>query len=280
MDSLAFDPRLTPARSDIAAHHLKGKVEAARFVSGQPANVRTTSAQMRFAPDPAAQLETELLFGEPFTVYDTADGWSWGQAGLDGYVGYVPATALDTNDAKANRLVRHLRTFVYSEPDKKSPAIGWLSIGSRVSVLERTDRFSVLAGGGYVYSTHLAPTDDIETDILSVALRFLGTPYLWGGRTSHGLDCSALVQLSCQRCGIACPRDSDMQERALGAPIDTPDLMRGDFVFWNGHVGIMVDETHVLHANGWHMAVTVDPLTDFSATVLPIDGPISSVRRL
>src|SRR5436309_2769729 len=212
----AFDHRLTPARPDLAAAHLEGKVEAARFVTGDVREVIEAQAPMRREPSPEAALETQALMGERVTIYETDnEGWAWGQLAGDGYVGWLPAATLLAPDAAPTHKVSALRTFVFPGPSIKQPPTDALPLGAQVTVAGEQDSFAVLASGGYVPKNHLATLATHETDFVAVAERFVGTPYLWGGKSSLGIDCSGLVQIALNACGIACPRDSDMQEKAL-----------------------------------------------------------------
>ncbi|NWG45526.1 MAG: C40 family peptidase [Alphaproteobacteria bacterium] len=282
-----YDPRFTPARADIAARYLEGEIAAERFVDGWAAQVTASSAPLRRTPSPEAGLETELLHGEPFHVYDEADGWAWGQAGIDDYVGFVPLACLAAAPAlrAPSHRVSALRTFVYPEADLKRPVRLSLSLGAKLRVAEIEGRWARLEEGGFVFAPHLVPARDRAADFVAVAERFIGVPYLWGGRSSLGLDCSALVQLSLEAAGYPAPRDSDVQEADLGRelPIEggaLPALERGDLVFWKGHVAIMIDPVRIIHANATHMAVSVNRLEEFARRVEPSTGPLTSVRRL
>jgi cell wall-associated NlpC family hydrolase len=156
-----------------------------------------------------------------------------------------------------------------------------LPFGARVSITGAAERFAVTQSGGHIPARHLAPVAAIEDDFVTVAERFLGTPYLWGGKTSLGLDCSGLAQVALTACGIACPRDSDMQEQALGAPLDAnANLQRGDLLFWKGHMGIVRDPTTLVHANAYHMAVALEPIADAIPRIRASDGPPTAVKRL
>jgi len=278
---LTFDPRITPARPDLAAKHLEGKVAAARFVEGQEREVIDAQAPVRRAPRPDAEQMTEALMGERVTVYELDDdGWAWGQLEADGYVGYMPASALIAPRAAPTHRVAALRTLAFPGPSIKLPPVATPPLGARLSVLREQERFAV-ATIGYVPAGHLAPRDRAETDFVAVAERFLGTPYLWGGKTNLGLDCSALVQVALNACGIACPRDSDMQERAVGALVTSlSTLERGDLVFWRGHVAIVHDASTLLHANAFAMAVTIEPITAALARIRASGSDVTSVRRL
>jgi cell wall-associated NlpC family hydrolase len=281
MDS-AFDPRLTPARADIAAKHLEGKVTAARFVEGSLYEVAEAQAPLRRAPSPEAPLDSEALKGERITVYETNDeGWAWGQLASDGYVGWLPANALRRPGPAPTHKVTTLRTHVFPGPSIKLPPVEALALGCRVAVARIEEPFAVTTSGGFIPARHLAPMDAKEPDFVAVAERFVGAPYLWGGKTSLGLDCSALVQVALAACGIASPRDSDMQENALGASLaDRSVLRRGDLLFWQGHVAIARDQATLVHANAFHMAVAIEPIRDAIARIRAAGSEVASVRRL
>jgi cell wall-associated NlpC family hydrolase len=280
-----FDPRVTPARADLAAKELEGRVAAARYVEGRLCEVVAPQAPLRGEPVPDASLLTEALKGERVTIYDTnAEGWAWGQLAADGYVGWLPANALATPGAPATHKVAALRTLVFPAPAIKQPPIEALPLGARLAIAHVKDRMAVTLAGGYVPVTHLAPIDTYEADFVAVAERFLGVPYLWGGKTALGLDCSGLVQIALSACGVFCPRDSDMQERSLGAPVavteDGAGLRRGDLVFWKGHVAIVRDDENLLHANAFHMAVAIEPIAEALTRIRAAGSEITSVRRL
>jgi cell wall-associated NlpC family hydrolase len=277
------DRRLTPARPDLAAASLRGKVEAARFVEGRRRVVIEAAAPLRRAPAHDAPLETEALFGESVTVYEEHEGWAWGQLQRDSYVGYMPANALGPETAPTHRLAA-TRSFLYPQPNIQASPMTALPLGALVSVSSIEGDFSALATGGFIYSRHLAALDDFEPDFVAVAERFLEAPYLWGGRTSQGLDCSALIQIALAAAGRAAPRDSDLQEAALGSPVAFDDslagLKRGDLVFWQRHVAVMRDEAVLVHANGWHMKVAAEQLRAARDRIASKNGgPITSIRR-
>jgi cell wall-associated NlpC family hydrolase len=279
----ALDPRTTPARADLAAVHLRGKVKADRFVEGVVHRVVEASAPVRHAPAPDAPLDSEVLHGEEVMIYETSDeGWCWGQIERDGYVGYLPANALKRGATGATHRIAALRTFVFPAPDIKAPPIASLSFASRVKIVRNEKEFGVTNDGGFIPAIHLALVASREPDFVATARRFLGVPYLWGGRTSLGLDCSGLVQLSLQAAGIECPRDSDMQAR-LGAEVPISSgkaLARGDLICWKGHVGIVAESDRLLHANAFHMAVAEEPLPDAIGRIQQSGSDVLAVRRL
>jgi cell wall-associated NlpC family hydrolase len=281
MSSAPFDHRLTPVRPNLAASHLRGLIEAPHYVEGRGRRVAAASAPLRRYPDAGAPLESEALHGESVTVFDEHDGWAWVQLDRDSYVGYMPAAALGA-PAEPTHRVAALRTHAYPGPSIKLPPSMALSLGARLTIVAHEGHFAVSADGLHLSLRHLAESGSREPDYVAVAERFLETPYLWGGRTSEGIDCSGLVQTALAAASVAAPRDSDMQEAALGEPIaiDEPRT-RGDLVFWKGHVGVMRDATTLLHANGWHMKVVSEPLGEARDRIAANGGGnVTSVRRL
>jgi cell wall-associated NlpC family hydrolase len=283
----AFDPRVTPARPDLAAKALEGRVSAARFVEGEPREVIDPQTPLRLAPAPDAPLATEALKGERVTIYDAnEEGWSWGQLAADGYVGWLPTNALAPPGPALTHKVVALRTLAFPGASIKLPPLEALPLGARLAVARFEERMAVTASGAFVPAAHLAPLERNEADFVAVAERFVGVPYLWGGKTVLGLDCSGLVQVALTACGIACPRDSDMQEAALGTPLrraaaaDFSDLRRGDLIFWRGHVAIVRDRGTIIHANAFHMAVAVEPIVEAITRIAAADCAVTSVRRI
>lgn len=290
-----LDPRLTPARADLAAEHLRGRVHAERFVAGEACVVVASSAPLRRAPVPDASLDSELLLGERFVVYERHEGFAWGQA-EDGYVGYVPEARLAPPAAAPTHRVAALGTPLLPAPNLKRPALDILPLGARLAVSGGADekgwvRTVALGhpgfGAGYAFAGHLRPLEGdgaTEHDAVALAELLLGTPYIWGGRTRLGLDCSALVQLTLAARGLAAPRDSDMLEAFLPHALPVGDglegLRRGDVVFWRGHCGVMRDAETLIHANAHHMAVASEPLREARDRILARSfGPITSIRR-
>lgn len=273
-----LDPRLTPARADLAADTLRGVVAAARFVPGRAMRVVAPSAGLWRAPRGDRELDTELLQGERFTVYDEREGWAWGQAALDGYVGYVSSDALapDTGPPETHK-VGAVRTLVFPAPDMRITPLHALSREARVTCVGERDGFSRLATGGFAVTRHLAALDGAGPSAAQMALDFLGVPYLWGGRTALGLDCSGLVQIAFAAAGVALPRDSDMQARAPAQEVATADALQSDdLVVWDGHVALMIDAARIIHATIFHGAVAVEPLSEAIARL----GPPTALRRV
>jgi cell wall-associated NlpC family hydrolase len=250
----------------------------------QICEVAEPQAPLRHAPSPDAPLDTEALKGERVTVYETDEGWAHGRLETDGYVGYLPASALRPPGAAPTHKVAVLRTLVFPGPSIKLPPVEALPLGARLAVARIDGPFAITASGGYLPARHLASLDAMESDFVAVAERFLGTPYLWGGKTSLGLDCSGLVQVALAACGVASPRDSGVQENALGKPLasstDLSKLRRGDLMFWKGHVAIVRDEAALIHANAFHMAVAIEPIAEAIARIRAAGSEVTSLRRL
>ncbi|MDZ4759921.1 MAG: NlpC/P60 family protein [Alphaproteobacteria bacterium] len=276
------DPRLTAARGDIAALHLSGQVVSRRYVEGSRFQVAAAHSALRRTADAASEQVNQALFGETFMAYDQSHGWAWGQMENDGYVGWMALASLTPEVVAATHRVRALRTFVFERPDLKSVPMMALSMNAKLTPGDSVQGFRKLARSGWVFAGHVGSLGEVEPDFVRVAERFTGSPYLWGGRDSIGLDCSGLVQAALEAAGVEALRDSDMQERSLGVEIapDLTDLKRGDLVFWPGHVAIMLDATRVIHANAWHMAVEVEDLAGAVARIRLAGGEVRCVRRL
>jgi len=277
----ALDPRIHPFRPEIAASHLKGQVEAERFVAGTRRAVTEPSVLVRRAASHEAQAVTEALLGEIVTVYEaTEEGWAWGQLARDGYVGWLGSYALATPGPAPTHTVRVPRTLCFSSADIKQPPLAALPMGATLTVVKQDARFAVTASGWHVPAAHLSPLDARAEDFVAVAEQFLGAPYLWGGKTMLGIDCSGLVQVALQAAGIDCPRDSDMQEAALGQQMPLAGMRRGDLLFWKGHVAIARDAKTILHANAHAMMVAIEPAKEALARIEAAGGALTRVKRI
>jgi len=277
-----LDRRLYAFRSDLADERLRGRVAAGRFAAGTPAAVAVPVADIKAAPSPEAGVDSQLLLGDAVVVFDKKDGWAWIQSVRDAYVGYVRADALAEHAAAPTHVVAAPRSFVFSRDDLKSPRVEALSMGSGVVVSghaeTRGTRYALLAGGGAMIAAHLSPAGQHASDYVSVAETLEQTPYLWGGTSGFGLDCSGLVQLAMRMAGGNAPRDTDMQERTF-APVNPAGLRRGDLVFWKGHVAVMLDAGNVIHANGHTMLVSRETLAEAIGRIEPVHGVPTSCRR-
>jgi cell wall-associated NlpC family hydrolase len=274
-DARITDSRVTLARPDLADAALQGLVKAERFDETQAFYCAVAAAAIRRSPDAEAEQLDQLLFGETFKALESADGWAWGQADRDGYVGYVQLDELTPGHLSATHRLSALRAYAFSRPDIKSRPLALISLGALVAVEAEEGKFLKAAGSGWIPAGQLAPIGLVETDPAAVAERFVGAPYQWGGRESLGVDCSGLVQQALMACGFSCPRDSD-QQQALGWPVAPGDLQRGDLVFWKGHVGMMLDRERFLHANAFHMQVAVEPFAEAVARI----GEPAAYRRV
>ncbi len=272
----SLDRRINAFRPDLAAAHLKGKVEAARFVEGEAASVAVGRASLRTAPDFKATQGSELLHGERVTVYDRADGWAWVQAVNDDYVGYVREEAL-ARPFETHLQIAALMTPVFPAADIKTPVVDMLPMTAEADLLTQLGDFLMIAPDRWLHRRHVAMLDEVQTDYAAVAEAFFGVPYVWGGKSFAGLDCSGLIQISLAACGIRSPRDTDMMESHF--PDSGPELERGDLVFWKGHVGVMLDGEQLLHANAHHMMVGIESLEEAAARIQKISGPPTSVKR-
>ena len=278
------DPRLTPARPEVAAKYLEGKVKAARFVEGEVFEVADAVAPLHRAPAPDAEMWTQALKGERVTVYDrNGEGYAWGQLGSDGYVGWLPESALSKPSASPTHKVTALSTLAFPGPSIKLPPVATLPMGARVSVAREDGSFAITRDGHHLPRLHLGALDANASDFVAVAEQFVGAPYLWGGKSMFGIDCSGLVQVSLTAAGTGCPRDSDMQCDSLGNALSASEmqhLKRGDLIFWKGHVAIARDADTIVHANAHHMATVIEKTKEAIARIKAGGSDVLAIKRL
>lgn len=283
----SYDKRLNAVRPDLADARLKGQLEAERFVAGRPGRITAPVADVLKAPETGAGLNTQFIAGDDVLIFEETGDWAWVQAERDGYVGYVGADAVGERGLAFTHVVSVPRTFVYPGPDLRFPRLRALSMGSRINVIgqaeTRNTLYALLDDGEAVIAAHLLPVESRAADYVAVAETLIHTPYLWGGTTGFGIDCSGLVQLALHMAGVSVLRDTDMQGASIGQPIDVPadfsGLQRGDLVFWKGHVAIMTDSSNMIHASGHTMLVSLEPLRDAVARISPLYGLPTAFRR-
>jgi len=272
-----MDRRLTPANTRVAALRLKGQVEAETFTEGTPRTVAVPLADLLSAPGGAR--DRQLLWGEAVTVYEERQGWAFVEAARDSYVGYVAATAL-AEPVEPTHFVAVSASHLYPAPELKERELAGLSFGSRFRIVSAAGNFYETAEGRFVPKPHLRPLNRPFADPATVAQLFFGAPYLWGGNSIRGIDCSGLVQAAMLASGLPCPGDTDLQEAALGQPLDPAEpLRRGDLLFWKGHVAIAVDGETLIHANAHHMAVAYERAAEAIARIEGQGGSKVTSRR-
>ncbi|MGM0560749.1 MAG: NlpC/P60 family protein [Pseudomonadota bacterium] len=278
-----LNPRLSAFRPDLADARLKGQVQAESYVDGQQATIRAALADLRRRPDDTAPLDSQLMQSEQVLVFERKEGWAWVQCQTDNYVGYLRENNLGpVLDTAATHRVSVLRTPLFTAPDIKSPVNDYLSLQTPLHIRESDGRFLLLETGGWVYARHAETIDSCSTDWTATALSFLGTPYLWGGRSSLGLDCSALVQLALAAAGVNIPRDSDQQEEDphLGERLaPSEDFQRGDLLYWPGHVAIALGPDSVVNATASPLQVVMESFHELDQRAQSDGGPLRLVRR-
>lgn len=281
LKKMSLDPREFAYKSDLAAEYLREIIEADKYSLGETFRIITNVVPMRRCASNSSERVSELLFGEEIIIFETSDEWAWGQSQTDGYVGYVSKNSISNQLRQGTHEVSALRTFVFDEPNIKANVVACLSMTSRIKITDVKNSFSYIESLGWVFEKSICCIGNLELDAVSVAQRYTGTPYLWGGRSSIGIDCSALVQLSLSRVGVLAPRDTDQQAKSVGKFIgdDTTELQRGDLIYMKGHVAIATTPNTILHANAFHMSVEEEGIDKFLHRLSKHNIQISHVRR-
>jgi cell wall-associated NlpC family hydrolase len=266
------------SNGSIAHSSLQGQVQADRFADGTLKRVASPVAQLRLRYE-SPTTDRQILYGHPVLQLETNQGLSRDEN--TGYVGYVPPSQLSTWAEPTHR-VSVCSTFLFNEPNFKAPNPLPISLGSQLSIKAVEGKYARTHDGLYAITAHLSRVDGVQPDLVAEAEKLLGTPYLWGGNSAFGIDCSGLVQIAMQGAGLACPGDSDQQMQQLGADLPQGTKpQRNDLMFWKGHVALVFDPRTLIHANAHHMCVAFEPISEALKRIeAQGDGPLLAHKRL
>ncbi|WP_425073946.1 NlpC/P60 family protein [Sagittula sp. S175] len=275
--SILTDRRTRPATDRVVARWHADSFPGLAAVD--PERMYVTQTVTDLCRGPGGARDRQLTYGSAFEVLERRNGWSFGLAPvLNGYVGWIADSALRPEDHRppAGHWVATRQTHAYPEPDFKTRETTALPHGAQVFAGATEGRFT-RTELGWVPTRHLSET--APQDPVAVSELYLGVPYLWGGNSIWGIDCSGLVQIGCVMAGHACPGDSDLQQ-AHFPTAPTPDHQRGDLLFWKGHVAWVSDPDTLLHANAHSMSVAYEPIRDAIARIEAAgDGPVTKHAR-
>ena len=250
-----MDPRLTPANETVACSTLKGKIKHSNFVEAKNYQVNVPFVDLLGSPD--GKRNRQLIYGSKVKYFSAAKGWAFIQNTYDNYVGYVPESTIASETQKTHIVTAPL-AHVFMEPNIKSKNIEILPLAARVSG-EMIENGFLETELGWISVSQLKRKTELSKDPVEVSKLLQNAPYLWGGNTTLGIDCSGLIQISLLLCGIDCPGDSDQQMNTLGQNIDIGSpRKKGDILFWKGHVAWALNERQILHANAYHMATVIE----------------------